>query len=76
METVAEQKVRWDLLEWAQHQTPPIQLRCMAIALDLTRLVNEPDNPTLRHETMKRMARLEQAVCGENAVSVLENSFA
>ena len=75
METrFAEQKVRWELLEWGQHHTPPIQLRCMAIALDLTRLASEPDNLTLHRETMERIARLEEAVRTENAVSVLENN--
>ena len=75
METrFAEQKVRWELLEWGQNHTPPVQLRCMAIALDLTRLASEPDNLTLRRETMKRIARLEEAVRTENAVPVLENS--
>ena len=65
----AEQKVRWDLLEWGQHHTPPIQLRCMAIALDLTRLASDPKNPTLRREAMKRIARLEEAVRTENTES-------
>ena len=72
METrFAEQNVRWELLEWGQHHTPPIQLRCMAIALDLTRLASEPDNPTFRRETMKRIARLEEAVRTENATATL-----
>ena len=75
MKTVfAEQKVRWELLEWGQHHTPPVQLRCMAIALDLTRLTSEPDNLTLRRETRTRITRLEEAVRTENAVPVLENS--
>ena len=75
METrFAEQKVRWELLEWGQHHTPPVQLRCMAIALDLTRLASEPDNPKLRRETMKRISRLEEEVRTEKPASTLGSS--
>ena len=70
----SEQKIRGELLEWGQRHSPPIQLRCMAIALDLTRLASEPYNLSLRRETMKRIARLEEAVRTENPVPVLENS--
>ena len=63
----AEQKVRWDLLEWGQQHTLAVQLRCMAIALDLTRLAIEPGNLKLRRETMTRIARLEEEVRTQNA---------
>jgi len=74
METrLAEQKVRWDLLQWGQHQAPPIQARCMAIAFDLTCLASNPDNLTLRRDTMKRIVRLKEAVRTENAESASGN---
>ena len=66
-----QQTVCSDLLEWGRQHTPPMQLRCMAVALDLTRLASEPDNLTLRRETMQRIARLEEAVRTENTTSTL-----
>ena len=66
-----QQKVCSDLLEWGRQHTPPMQLRCMAVTLDLTRLASEPDNLTLRRETMKRIAHLEEAVRTENTTSTL-----
>lgn len=65
---------RNDLLQWGQHQAPPIQVSCMAIAFDLTCLASGPDNPALRRDTMKRIARLEEAVRTESAEPALGNS--
>ena len=64
-----EQKVRSELLEWGRHHTAPVQLRSMAIALNLARLEGEPDNLKLRRETTKRIASLEEALRIENAES-------
>ena len=66
-----QQKVCSDLLEWGRQHTAPVQLRCMAVTLDLTRLAREPDNLTLRRDTLKRIARLEEAVRTENTTSTL-----
>ena len=68
---VAEQNVRWQLLEWGQRHPLPVQVRCMAIALDLTRLASEPDNLTFRREAMERIARLEEAVRTKKPASTL-----
>ena len=57
-----QQKVCSDLLAWGRYQAPPIQVSCMAIAFNLTCLASKPDSPALRHEVMKRIARLEEAV--------------
>ena len=65
------QKVRSELLEWGRHHTPPVQLRCVNIALNLERLVGEPDNLTLCRETARRIASLEETVRTENAASAL-----
>ena len=74
METrFAGQKVRWDLVQWGQHQAPPIQARCMAVAFDLTCLASNPDNLALRRDTMKRIARLKEAVRTENTESASGN---
>ena len=68
-----EQKVRSELLEWCRHHTPPVQLCCITIALNLARLASEPDNLKLRRETTRRIASLEEAVRSqaENAASAL-----
>ena len=68
-----EQKVRRELLEWGRHHTPPVQLRCVTIALNLERLAGAPDNLTLRRETTRRIASLEEAVRSqaENAAAGL-----
>ena len=65
------QKVRNELLEWGRQHTPPVQLRCVNIALNLERLASEPDNLTLYRETARRITSLEEAVRTENAASTL-----
>ena len=72
-----EQKIGSELLEWCQHHTPPVQLRCLAIALNLARLAGEPDNIHLRLETTRRIASLEEAVRSqaENAACQRESQL-
>ena len=67
------QEVRRELLEWCRHHTPPVQLCCINIALNLARLASEPDDLKLRRETTGRIASLEEAVLSqaENAASAL-----
>ena len=60
-----------DLVRWGRQHTAPVQLCCVSLALNLERLIGEPNNLELRRETTRRIASLEEAVRTENAGSAL-----
>ena len=62
MATPLEHKIRRELLEWCQHSPPPVQLRCITIAINLARLASDSDNLELRRETMRYITSLEAAL--------------
>src|SRR5262245_58071921 len=68
MTTLAEEQlVRRALLEWAQHQTHSVKIRCDIIAINLARLASDPHNLTLRRTTMTHVASLAAALYFDRA---------